>query len=318
MRTLVVVALLALTSPSLLADFRLYQRIPLDPRLNAEIARIASEALVEYSEEGLKEGHLSISLIDMSDPAHPRRAAYREDIPYHPASTVKAFFLATVYAQLANGTLEMNDELTRAVRDMIVDSGNDATSYVVDRISGTTSGPELYGTEFAEFRAKRDVTNRLFHALGYDLNANGKTWCENVYGREKQLLGANREYRNRLTSSGGASLMYSLARGRLVSPAASYAMLAWMKRDVPAGEDETQVREFIGESLPAGTLLWSKAGWTGEVRHDMTLFELPDGRRYVLAVFTRGAAQDTTLLPSIGRKILNVIDPPEIELEPTL
>lgn len=299
------------------ADFRAYQRIPVDRQLDAGIERIAGEILEEYGDEGLKDGHLSISIVDISDSRRPRRAGYREEVAYHPASTVKVLFLATVYDQLSRGEIEMNEELTRAVRDMIVGSGNDATSYVVDRISGTTSGPELYGSEFAEFQQKRDVTNRLFRSMGYDLNANGKTWCENVYGREKQLLGRNREYRNRLTSAGAASLMYSLATNRLVSPAASIAMLAWMRREVPPSDGETQVRTFLGESVPPGSALWSKAGWTGEVRHDMTVFELPSGKRYVVAVFTRGAAQDETLLPAIGARIVELIEPQTVRETPS-
>ena len=297
----------ALASPSR-ADFRAYEAIPSDPALSAALEEIAVATLARYAGEGLKDGHLSISLVDLSEPGRPMRAAYREDITYHPASTVKAFFLATVYDQLASGTLTMNDELERAVRDMIVDSGNDATSYVVDRISGVTSGPELEGEAFLEFQRRRDVTNRYFRNLGYDINANGKTWCENVYGREKQLLGPNREYRNRITSAAAASFMYALATRNLVSGDASDAMLEWMHRSVPPREGETQVAEFIGAALPEGSGLWSKAGWTSEVRHDMALVELPDGRRFVLAILTRGAAGDTSLIPSITSEILAVLD----------
>ncbi|HUR81872.1 MAG TPA: serine hydrolase, partial [Thermoanaerobaculia bacterium] len=69
-------------------------------------------------------------------------------------------------------------------------------------------------------------------------------------------------------------------------------------------ESENQVKEFIGEALPAGSQLWSKAGWTNEVRHDAAYLELPNGRKYVLVVFTRGTADDVTLVPAVGRAVL--------------
>ena len=68
--------------------------------------------------------------------------------------------------------------------------------------------------------------------------------------------------------------------------------------------DDEAVKEFIGEALPTGTLLWSKAGWTSEVRHDAAYFELPGGRKLILVIFTRGIADDLTLIPAITRNVL--------------
>lgn len=311
MRTTASLIFAILVSVSAAADFRTFQSIPAEPRLERELERIARESLEQFATSGLKEGHLSISLVDLS--ARPVRASYRGEITYHPASVVKAFYLVTVHDQIRRGRLKLDPPLIAALRDMIVDSGNDATSYVVDRISRVTSGPELYGRAFRRFRHRRGVANRLFHKLGYDINANGKTWCENVYGREKQLLGPNREYRNRVTSDAVASLMYWIATRRAVSRDASEAMLALMKRPIPADDPsnkEGQVIDFTGEPLPAGSRLWSKAGWTSEVRHDMTYVELPNGRRYVLAVLTRGTGEGAGILPAISKRVLALFTGP--------
>ncbi len=298
--------LLVLSAIEMRGDFRAYQAIPVDAQLATELQRIAAETLSEFAAEKLTEGNLSISLIDLSAAA-PKRASYRGEITYHPASVVKAFYLVSLHDQIARGKVKMDDALIAAVRDMIVVSGNDSTSYVVDRISGTTSGPELEGRAYRKFVDRRNVTNRYFSAMGYDLSANGKTWCEGVYGREKQILGVNRASRNRVTSEAVASLMYMIISRRAVSPAASESMLLLMRRPVPADKPETndtQMLEFTGESLPAGARQWSKAGWTGEVRHDMSYVELPNGRKYVLAVLTRGTAGDPKLLPEISKKIV--------------
>ena len=72
----------------------------------------------------------------------------------------------------------------------------------------------------------------------------------------------------------------------------------------PARKDENQVTEFIGEGLPAGSKLWSKAGWTSEVRHDAAYVELPNGKKYVVVIFTRGIADDVTLIPAIAKRLL--------------
>lgn len=299
---------LILLPASALADFRAYQRIPVSTSLQQSVQELARETLERYRESGLEEGHFSISLVDLTDVSRPVRAAYREEIPYHPASVVKMFYLVTVQDQLENGRLTMSGDLERAVEDMIVVSGNDSTSYVIDRISGVTSGPELHGRAFRRWAARRGETNRWFHSRGYDINANGKTWCENVYGREKQLLGANREYRNRITSAAAASLMYALSTGTMVSPDASRSMLALMSREIPAADEETQIKGFLGESLPAGSRMYSKAGWTGEVRHDVGLVELPNGRRYVLAVLTRGASGDESILPHVSSRVRTLFE----------
>ena len=49
---------------------------------------------------------------------------------------------------------------------MITLSSNDATGFVVDSITGTTSGPELSGREWEEWKSKRNVVNRYFAKRG--------------------------------------------------------------------------------------------------------------------------------------------------------
>jgi len=117
--------------------------------------------------------------------------------------------------------------------------------------------------------------------------------------------GPDRPKRNRATSNSVASLILWILRRRAVSPTASDAMLAFMQRELKmTGGEEDQVTSFIGEALPAGTKLWSKAGWTSEVRHDSALLGLPGGRRVIVVIFTRGTADDKTLLPAITKTLL--------------
>ena len=74
---------------------------------------------------------------------------------------------------MAAGKISDTPELRRALRDMIVHSGNEATGYVLDVLTGTTSGPELPPPELAAWHEKRNAVNRCFHSHGYpDINAN--------------------------------------------------------------------------------------------------------------------------------------------------
>jgi beta-lactamase class A len=87
-------------------------------------------------------------------------------------------------------------------------------------------------------------------------------------------------------------------------------MLGLLERPLsPSRPKENQVKEFLGESLPAGSRLWSKEGDTSEVRHDAAYIELPGGTKLILVVLTRGAADDKTLLPAIGKYLLDELVP---------
>jgi hypothetical protein len=96
-----------------------------------------------------------------------------------------------------------------------------------------------------------------------------------------------------------------------VSPQASEAMLALMERPLnPPRPEENQVQGYIGESLPAGSKLWSKSGWTNEVIHDAAYFELPSGKKYILVILTRDTGEnEKALLPAITKSILSELSP---------
>lgn len=299
--------LVLLAASTARADFRVFESVPVDPILERSLQVVATMTIAELG--SVTPGNLSITLIDLT--GVPRRASLRGDAPYHPASVVKLFYLVAARDAIARGALVEDAELQRAMRDMIVDSSNDATSYVVDRLTGTTSGPELSGRAWSQWVGKRNLMNRYFARLGYDINANGKTWCEDVYGRDKQLIGADRSGRNRLTSDAAAALMLSIVQRRAVSSTESETMLALLRRPIPADKPETndtQVVEFSGERLPAGSRIWSKAGWTSEVRHDVAYIEVPTGERFILAIFTRGATDVARTLPVIAEQVRALIE----------
>jgi beta-lactamase class A len=287
------------------ADFRELKAFPVDPSLAVAIQRAADETLKEYPK--LTADNLAISIIDVTHPSIIQRADLRGDTPFYPASVVKLFFMAETFHQHK----ENEPDVPRALHEMIRVSDNDATAYIVDTISDTSSGPSLEGRALRKFIDKRRVANEWFATMGYDISAMAKPWSFGPFGRDLQLMGPNRENRNRASANSVAALLLWIVRRRAVSPAASEAMLTLLHRPLPPEKEENQIKEFIGEALPPGSQLWSKAGWTSEVRHDAAYFELPgNGRKLILVIFTRGTADDVTLVPAIAKKVLGNLATP--------
>jgi hypothetical protein len=243
-----------------------------------------------------------------------RGFSYRGVERIYPASVVKLFYLVAIEEWLETGMTPPSAELDRAIRDMIVDSSNDATGLVVDILSGTTSGPELPAGPFETWKFQRNIVNRYFQSLGWQelesLNVNQKTWGDGPYGRERTFLGELMENRNMLTANATARLLHSIVGGVAVSSVRSQAMMSLMKRSLEpanlAQDEENQVIGFLGGGLPQDAQLWSKAGWTSQVRHDAAYIEIPSQSPYLLVVFTEGKAQskNPAILPFVSEQVV--------------
>ncbi|PPS44995.1 serine hydrolase [Chroococcidiopsis sp. TS-821] len=245
-----------------------------------------------------------------------RGFSYRGDERIYPASVVKLFYLVAIHEWLENGMVQTTSELERAIRDMIVDSSNDATSLVVDVLSGTTSGPELPPGPFETWKSQRNIVNRYFQSLGWEeiekINVNQKTWCEGPYGRERIFLGEMMQNRNMLTTNATARLLHSIVGGVAVSRERSQAMMTLLQRDLKdlaTDVEENQVTGFLGAGLPDNAQLWSKAGWTSQVRNDAAYVEIPGKQPFLLVVFVEGKAhcQNQQLLPFISQQVVREI-----------
>jgi beta-lactamase class A len=281
------------------------------PRLQKVVDAAARAVLERFREKGLAEKNLALTVIDLTDPAHPEQASFRGAEPIYPASVVKLFYLAAAHRWLEDGRLKESEEFTRGLRDMIVESSNDATHYVLDSLTGVSNGAELPPVEMKKWAEKRNAVNRYFAALGYavgagGINVNQKPWCEGPYGRERQFLGPKFENRNKLTTDATARLLAEIATGRAVTPERSRRMLELLKRDFSGKSDDPddQAHGFTGIALEAGTRLWSKAGWTSTARHDAAYLELPDGRRLVIVTFTTDFAKERDIVPTIAREVI--------------
>jgi hypothetical protein len=225
---------------------------------------------------------------------------------------VKLFYLAATHRWLEDKKIADTPELRRALKDMIVDSSNDATHYILDVLTHTTGGYELPPEEMKEWQDKRNAVNRYYTSLSYtNINVNQKTFCEDAYGREQASRGPNGENRNKLTTDATARLLVEIVTGKAVTPARSAQMMELLKRDYSgtSADNDDQGHGFTGIALKGveGVRLWSKAGWTSTTRHDAAYLEMPDGSKFVLVTFTTEHANEREIIPAVAKIVIDGI-----------
>ena len=279
------------------------QNFATSERLRKLVDDSVAAAVTRFAAGGLTAGKIAITAIDLNNKTAPAWASHRGEDPTYPASVVKLFYLVAAHQQMQSGALQSTLELDRALRDMIVDSSNDATHFVFEKLTDTTDGPELEEPALREWIEKRSIVNRYFAGLGYkNINVNQKTWCEGPYGRERQALGPNLENRNKLTTEAVARLFYEIVTLRAVSRERSQAMMNLLHRDpqIKSDDPDNQASGFGGKSLPPGSQYYSKAGWTSTTRHDAAYVRLPNGAEYILAIFTVDNSKQTEIIPFVA------------------
>jgi hypothetical protein len=223
------------------------------------------------------------------------------------------FYMVALHRWLEDGKIRLTPELERGLKDMIVDSSNDATNYVLDVLTDTSGGAELAENEFKVYGNKRNAVNRYFTSLSFEnINVNQKTYCEDAYGREQQFRDGGKN-RNMLTTDATARLLTEIVLGKVANAERTKQMMNLMKRDFSGTTKDTddQAHGFtaiaLNELKMTDARLWSKAGWTSKTRHDAAYIETPDGLKFVLVVFTENVANERDIIPSIARNILQNI-----------
>lgn len=250
--------------------------------------------------------------------------SYRGDVAFYPCSVVKMFYMVALEQAYQDGRLTETPELARATHDMIKWSSNMATNYIIDHLSGTTGDLELGREEMERWVDARENVNRYFRSLGLtelaNINVSQKLMDDQRYGRENVYVRRGGNNHNRLTSDAAAAILARIMSGEMISRERSRTMRDILQRPNTKEFRDTphaQLLAFLGEGMPDGARLWSKAGWTGWTgdelasyrRHDALHAVLPSGQAFTLAVFTQGkrASDSLTMLPEIGAKTAALI-----------
>jgi len=283
----------------------------ISPSLQKTVDSAVANTVSAFAQKQLKPEELALTLYDLGDASAVQSASHGGDVRIYPASVVKLFYLEAAHRWMEDGKISDSAELRRAMRDMIVDSSNDATHYVIDLVTGTTSGPELPASEMADWGNKRNAINRYFASQGHsDINVNQKPWCEGPYGRERVFVGEKYGNRNALTTDATARLLSSIVLGQCVSQKRSAEMLDLLKRDSSGqvSDPDDQAHGFTARALPPGSKLWSKAGWTSDTRHDAAYIELPNGKKLILVIFTVKHANEREIIPALAKNVFRAFE----------
>ena len=240
-------------------------------------------------------------------------AAWADQKLLYPASVVKLLYAVAAEHWLQRDLIPDSDELRRALFDMLADSSNDATGLIMDLLTGTTSGPPLRAPAWEQWQRQRRLVNDWFHSFGWPelerINCCQKTWGDGPYGREQVFYGENNNNRNALCTAAVARILEAVMTDGVLSPPACQRLRARLARSLGKSDrlndPENQVDGFLGEGLPEGSQLWSKAGWMSQARHDAAWWCIDEQPPCLLVVFSEGQerAGDEQLLPLMATQL---------------
>ena len=232
---------------------------------------------------------------------------HRADALVYPASVMKLFVLAALAEFRARGRIDTTREDDRAAAAMIRESSNEATAYLMGRLTGAEDGAPLPPQALHEWIARRSGLQDWYRATGrpeyQGLRLLHATYQDSPYGRafDARVDGNG----NVLSAEAGAALMHDIARGAMQGSAWMMGLLDRTFQRLPGYDnaEADQVRGFLAEGLPADVQVWSKAGHTSKTRHDLLFAEKPDGSAFILSVMTEGkwSADHDRFLPALAR-----------------
>lgn len=236
----------------------------------------------------------------------PRFGHLQGNVPRFASGVARMFWATALFHGLQSECINMNHELEGDVIRMLHNADPIATSRIIDFLSGTQSGPELGYNAFCNFSAKRDYANYVFSRVGFNrFNVNQKIYPVPPLGRDLQLLGrklpANYENSNRVTSNQAAALMFLIDQEAVVSRCASRAMKAYMFS--PLDQRKIDALSGLAFRLPMGSQIVSVNGYTANNYHEVAKITLPNGKEYVLSVFSAYRTHPTTFLSSLSQMI---------------
>jgi len=227
----------------------------------------------------------------------------------YPASIVKLIYGLVTYSWIETNKILLTQEISDAVNKMLFYSSNDATSFLIDIITGTTSGPCIEGDIWENWKYQRSIINDWLKDLNwnelYEINCCQKTWDDEPFGREKEFYGTENKNRNMMTTDATARILEEIMIN-LDYQKDNLNLRSFLKRnlnkDVVKKDPLNQVKGFLGEGLPEHINFWSKAGLMSQARHDAAWWVDENSVKTLLVVFGDGEKyfKDETLFPKIA------------------
>jgi len=231
---------------------------------------------------------------------------------FYPASIVKLVYGLAAYYWIKNGSLLLSDEIIDAVRKMLSLSSNNATSFLIDLLTGTTSGTCIEGELWENWIFQRNIINDWLKDLNWEelsgINCCQKTWDDGPFGREKEFYGLSNKNRNAMNSDSAARVLEEIMI-HIDYQKNDLNLRSFLKRNlnkvVLKNDALNQIDGFLGAGLPESVNFWSKAGLMSEVRHDSAWWTNSKSLHTLLVVFCNGEkySKDTSFLPLIAKEV---------------
>ena len=230
---------------------------------------------------------------------------------YYPASIVKLVYGLAIHDWIDKKRVKLNKEIENAVFNMLQYSSNDATSFLLDLLTGTTSGLSIEGVVWDQWKYQREIINDWLIGLEWEevkeFNCCQKTWEDRPYGREKDFYGEKNQNRNSMSTHGTAKILEEIILHKIYHED-NLKLKNFLFRNLAKDlitKNENQIEGFLGEGLPENTPFWSKAGLMSEARHDAAWWLNNKSSQTLLVVFgnSENFANDTTFLPELSQAI---------------
>tara|TARA_Y100000589_G_scaffold193014_2_gene182701 strand:- start:2103 stop:3059 length:957 start_codon:yes stop_codon:yes gene_type:complete len=230
----------------------------------------------------------------------------------YPASIVKLVYGLATYYWIKRKIIPYETELSEAVYKMLHHSSNDATSYILDTLTGTTSGPSLEGKSWNIWKYQRNIINDWLKEFRWNelskFNCCQKTWEDGPFGREKVFYGLNNENRNSMSTDGTAKIMEEIMQNlnfERDNINLKNCLFRELNQNTSKINPNSQIEGFLGEGIKENIPFWSKAGLMSQVRHDAAWWENKNSCKTLLVVFCTGSdfAQDNLFLPQLSKEI---------------
>lgn len=246
------------------------------------------------------EGQFAVAF---SDPATGTTLLINADSTFHAASTMKTPVLIEVYKQAAAGTLSLTDSLpVKNEFHSIVDS----TTYSLN--PEDDSEKKLYtliGTKKTLYDLVYDMiimsSNLATNIVIEYVDAKKVTQTMRQLGaKDIQVLRGvedSKAYQKGLNNTTTAQdlmvIFQKMAAGQTVDSASSQAMIRILL--------DQHFNEIIPAKLPKDVKVAHKTGSITGVQHDSGIVFLPDGRKYILVLLSKGIKDEKAAVASMAQ-----------------
>ncbi|MDO4337989.1 MAG: serine hydrolase [Eubacteriales bacterium] len=203
----------------------------------------------------------------------------------YPASTIKAFVMASIYDQINSGKLSYSSAIKNLLKQMITVSDNESCNQLVRYHSKSRSFISGAG-EVNKYLKKNGYTGTEIH---HTLSPSSSAYTSDG----KSNMGSAKDC---------GVLLEKIYKGTCVSKKYSKEML-----NLLLGQTR---RWKIPAGLPSGVKVANKTGETSAVQHDMAIVY---GKKtdYIICVFSSGAGESSGIsgIRSISRKVYEYLNP---------